>query len=234
MALCYQNPLANYHTIDNEDIINFEIRLKTALSRVDVFKFGFIAIVVSEEANKEKHGDIDLVFGPTLDGSLAECLIETDKLFTEIQRENSSSEYLMVASHFQSQFHMNDLSRIYNGHKKQIPVHRLVFDSVDSFMGGSSKNVYQKIKRKFKLIYGSVEEFEKRKTSEIPSTLNTIFLSQSDIDVAFPKQFQFENRLRILNYIVNHYPTEFSKGDLAKVSDDSEAKELIHKYMRQL
>ncbi len=234
MSLCYQNPVANYHSISKEDVYNFEARLKIALSRVDVFKFGFVAIIVSNDPHKSKWGDIDIVFGPPPEGSLAECLIETDKLFEEIQRENPSDEYLMVASHFQSQFHMNELSRIYNGCKKQIPVHRLVFDSVNSFVGVVSKTLFKKIKGKLKLIYGSIEEFEKRKTSEVSSPLSNIFSSQADIDVAFPSQFQFENRLRMLNYLVNHYPAHFSKDDLAKLNNDSEAKELVHEYMRQL
>ncbi len=229
------NVYAQLKTITLQDVDIFSERLRKSLNEVDLSRFGLVALLHSLDNNKTLFGDIDLILTPSTNGNLADCFMEADNLMQEINKMyKSSQDYVMTAPDFCSQPYFYSLADQFNKGKKQIKIHKIVFDNVRDALSVTTNNFPEKVKNKLNLFYGSWNDFEGRKVKKVPDALFYVAKSQADASVALPEEFQYFNRLRMIEYLCKHNPQVFSKSDSVNISDDETAKKVLYYFMHEL
>lgn len=221
-------------TITLQDVDKFSERLRTSLNEVDLSKFGLVALLHSLDTNKTLFGDIDLILTPSGKGNLTDCFREADNLIQEIGKKYDSSEYVMTAPDFCSQPYFYALSDQFNANKKQIKIHKIIFDNARDALSVTTNNFPEKVKNKLDVFYGSWKDFAEREVRKVPDALFYVAKSQADSSVALPEEFQYFNRIRMIEYLCKHNPQVFSKSDALNIPDDGTAKKVLYSFMREL
>ncbi len=237
MTVIYRgNPNASFHTISLHDRDLFLNTLQKSLNNVDLKKFSLIALINSIDDTKEEFGDIDVIFTPAIDAGLGECLIETERIFEEIAKYYAeTNSYVISAPEFCSQPLVYSLSRQFKGNaKKQIPIHRLIFENVEDALSVTTNNFPIKIKNKLTPLHGSFQEFSNRPKHRIDDSYFYIAKTQAEAQTELPTEYQFQNRLRILGYLSEHYDIGYSYEDFSSIPNDDEAKKVVHNVLLYL